>query len=191
MPEGKWASWRLNLNPFKKGRKYPIRRDEAGRTARQRAFALLDLDYTIDQVAVEVGISRETARRYHYDWGKRGKGWEIRYNTIKHLWKTDPEFSERLVDDLAKALGMTKAEVIGRLQQPSGLKRALLGQWPNRHLEGVRRGVETRLSADNRSLFPSLTPQMSRMYHWQQGNVCRDVSWRVDMGNPGIDTQVR
>ena len=147
MPGEKWASWRLNLNPFKKGRKYPIRRDETGRTARQRAFELFGLGYTIDKAAVEVGISRETARRYRYDWAKRGKGWETRYYAIKKLMKRNPEISERTVDRLAQALGMTKEEVIRKLQQPWGLKRALLGRWPNRYLEGVRRGVEARLSA--------------------------------------------
>ncbi len=143
----KRTSGKLNWNHFKKGRKYPIRRDETGRSARQRAFELFELDYAVDKVAEEVEISRETARRYHYDWGKRGKGWETRHYTIKHMWKTNPEFSERFVDDLAEALGMTKTEVIGRLQQPWGLKRALLGRWPNRYLEGVRSGVEARLSA--------------------------------------------
>ncbi len=66
---------------------------------------------------------------------------------MKHSMKANPEFSEKVVDVLAKTLGMTKQEVIWRLMQPWGLKSAVLGNWPNRHLEEARNEVEERLNA--------------------------------------------
>jgi len=56
-----------------KGRKYPIKKDEYGRSARKRAFAAFNSGARPADVASEVGISLQTACRYFSDWKKLPK----------------------------------------------------------------------------------------------------------------------
>ena len=58
-------------NVFKisrKERKYPVKRDVFGDSARKRAFELFDKGKLPSQAAQLVDISKITARRYFADW---------------------------------------------------------------------------------------------------------------------------
>jgi hypothetical protein len=55
---------------FGRSGRYSIKRDEYGRSARQRAFNAFDDGKWPAEVAKLVGISQRTARRYFADWKK-------------------------------------------------------------------------------------------------------------------------
>ena len=131
-------------NLLRGGRKYPIKRDEFGRSARQRAFWLFDTGMRPSAVAPRVGISVRTARRYCADWKKTGAD-DKRYHFVKKLIKNSSEFSEKTIEILSTGLGMSREEVIERLQKPWGLRQGLLGEWPNYNREIMEGEAESRL----------------------------------------------
>lgn len=136
---------RLRTKLGKKSRKYQIKRDEYGRSARQRAFDDFDDGKRPAKVALMVGISFRTACRYFADWKRQPKNLQMRYRIAKAVLKNDREFREKTVKSLAANLGMSKAEVAMRLQRPWGLKQLLLGKWPNYLREEIRNRAESRL----------------------------------------------
>jgi len=140
----------LNILPIKlkkKSRKYPIKRDEYGRSARQRAFDTFDLGKRPAEVSHLVGIGLRTVCRYFADWKKQPKDLELRYRIAKTAVKIDSEFSEQTIKVLATGLGMSEEEVVMRLQKPWGLKQLLMGKWPNYGRERVQSEQESRLCA--------------------------------------------
>jgi len=140
----------LNILPIKlkkKSRKYPIKRDEYGTSARQRAFEAFDQGKRPAEVVPMVEVSLRTACRYFADWKKQPKDLELRYRIAKTAVKIDSEFSEQTIKVLATGLGMSEEEVISRLQKPWGLKQLLMGKWPNYRREMVQSEQESRLRA--------------------------------------------
>lgn len=132
----------------RKTRKYPIKRDSYGRSARQRAFDAFENGKTAAEVAVMVPISARTARRYFADWKKKLPGnLEVRYRLAKAVRKSSREFSEETIESLGAHLGMSEEEVAERLQKPWGLKQLLMGRWPNRRQERAQSEAEVRLRA--------------------------------------------
>lgn len=130
----------------RKSRKYPIKRDEYGRSARQRAFELFKEGKRPAQIykpELIPGIKKNTLYRYYEDWKKLEGG--PSYATLKKLMKVSPEFTEGVVLSLSKNLGMTRQEVIRRMQRPWGLMRALKGAWPNYRLAEEQGRIESRL----------------------------------------------
>lgn len=61
--------------------------------------------------------------------------------------KESPEFSEKVVDLIAASLGMSREEVVTRMQKPWGLLQAMKGEWPDYRLDGQRAEIEDRLLA--------------------------------------------
>ena len=114
---------------FRKRRKYPIKYDEYGRSARERAFNLLDLGKTYEDVSVEVDINLETARRYYYQWKKLPRNLKNSVRLLKQILKSDPEAMKEMLNDLAQATGTTVDEVLSEIQQPHAFKRLVLGYW--------------------------------------------------------------
>jgi len=114
---------------LRKGRKYPIKRDQFGESARRRAFALFEKGRRPAEVAPQVGISCKTACRYFQDWKKLPRNLEWKYSLARAMLKRKPEFSERIIKDIVDLLGLPLDEVKARLQQPWGTKRLLLGRW--------------------------------------------------------------
>jgi transposase len=136
---------RLRIKPKKKSRKYPIKRDEYGRSARQRAFDAFDDGQRPAEVRGMVGISLSTACRYFADWKRQPKNLKMRYRIAKAILKNDREFSAETIKSLATGLGMSQEEVIIRLQRPWALKQLLVGNWPNYLREERRSQAESRL----------------------------------------------
>jgi len=121
----------LNILPIKlkkKSRKYPIKRDEYGTSARQRAFDDFDRGKRPAEVALVEGISLRTACRYFADWKKMRPNMRLTYRLHKAVLKSNDEFSEQLIEAIAANLGMSREEVIMRLQKPWGLKQLLMGK---------------------------------------------------------------
>jgi len=130
-----------------KRRKYPIIRDDLGRSARQRAFQAFKGGSTPAEVATMVPISMRTARRYYADWKKLPENVEIRYRLLRVARKHNSGFSQEIIESLGAQLEMPEAEVIERLQRPWGLKQLLMGEWPDRRQEREASEAETRLQA--------------------------------------------
>ena len=131
----------------KKARKYPIRRDMYGKSARQCAFDYFDVGKKPAEVSSLVGISPRTARRYFADWKKLPKNLELRYHTAKTMLKSNNQFSDKVVQTIASSLGMSEEEAIMRLEKPWGLKQLLTGKWPNYRRERMQSRQEARLVA--------------------------------------------
>jgi hypothetical protein len=131
----------------KRSRKYPIRRDECGRSARQRAFKAFDRGKRPSEVAQIVGISPRTAYRYFSDWKKLPRNLELRYRMMRTVRKGSPEFSQKTVDLLSSSLEMSEEEVMERLDRPWGLKQLLMGKWPDHRREREQSEAELRLRA--------------------------------------------
>lgn len=116
--------------PARKRRKYPIKYDERGQTARSRAFAAFDQGLRPAQAIQEVNISLRTARRYFADWKKRPPKLEERYQLLQYMIRRDPGLRERISQVAAELLGVPQSEILARLQTPWGRKQLLAGRWP-------------------------------------------------------------
>jgi hypothetical protein len=131
----------------KKGRKYPIKRDEFGRSARQRAFELFDQGMRPTEVARMMDVKPKTLYRYFQDWKKQGANLEGRCQVVRKIVRGSEGFSPKAIGIVAEASGMAEEEVIERLQKPWGLKQLVMGRWPNRRMEKMYSEQEARLAA--------------------------------------------
>ena len=130
-----------------KWRKYPIKRDEQGRSLRQRAFDLFDKKLRPSAIYRQhlLTIKQKTLLRYYEDW-KRKKGDHISDRMIKKVMKNNPDFTEKLTRTLSQELEMPFEEVIKRMQKPWGLQQALRGQLPDYRLKREQSEIEARLN---------------------------------------------
>ena len=128
-----------------KWRKYPIKRDENGRSLRQRAFELFDKKLRPSEIYKQqlLPVKLTTLFRYFEDWKKMGD--HNSYRITRRLMKNNPDITEKLIEALSKKLEMPVEEVIKRIQKPWGLKQALRGDWPDYGLEREQSEVEDRL----------------------------------------------
>ncbi len=130
---------------FLRGRIYPVKRDEEGQSARQRAFDLFWEGNRPAQVCKMVPISPRTACRYFEDFKKLHH--QVPYSTIRKWLRENEEFSEAVITMLAASLEMPREEVVARLQKPWGLLQAMKGEWPNYRVDRQRTSMEERLLA--------------------------------------------
>ncbi len=128
-----------------RGRKHPIKRDENGRSTRQRAFALFGEGQRPAQVCKTIPMSLRTACRYYQDFKKLHH--RVPYSTIRQWLRERPELSDRVIATLATSLDMSREEVVIRMQKPWGLLGAMKGDWPNYKLDKRRTEIEDRLLA--------------------------------------------
>jgi hypothetical protein len=151
---------------FKKRRKYHIKRNEFGKSARRCAFDAFDQGLRPAQVMREVDISLATARLYFADWQQHGPGFEPRYRFAKRLLKNHPKFSEDTIAVIGEALDMSVEEVIERLEKPWGLKQLLMGKWSDCAREARQGEAESRLRAGldivRSDEFLGVTPKRQR-----------------------------
>ena len=129
----------------RKSRKYPIKRDEYGRSKRQQAFSYFKKGYRPAQIHKEelIQLSEKTLFRYFEDWKKERP--QIPYSILKNHVTRDPEINERTIAKLSKALEIKKEEVVKRMQRPWGLMQLIKGQWPNNKVARIRSENENRL----------------------------------------------
>lgn len=141
----------MKVNPFKrlfgKRRRYPIKRDIFQMTARQWAFFYFDRGLRPSEVAPEAGISTRTARRYYAHWKKLPPAHISNYKVFSELMKNNDEIRQQIIDKVANNLGMSREEVIQRLQKPWGIKQLVMGRWPNYRRQEEQRKTEVRLEA--------------------------------------------
>ena len=114
------------LKVFKrtKRRKYPIIRDEKGKSARQRCFEMFEEQIPFKQIAAATGAKVDTVYRYHCQWSKNP---EIE-TTIKYFKKQLNPLApdrERQIELFAQVLGIPKEQFEIILHQPHGLRTVI------------------------------------------------------------------
>lgn len=148
---------------FRKRRRYPIKRDESGRSARRRCFDLFDEGSRPSEAAPIVGVSLRTACRYFQDWKKLPRCLEDKYKVVRSMMMHNPGFSESLVKDVNDILGLTLEEVRSRMEEPWGLKRLLKGKWP----EQTEKSEDTPAHVDKYKQWSRLKAAISIIYLYE------------------------
>lgn len=108
----------------KKRRKYPVKVDEEGRSARSRCFEMFAEKAPLHEIAEKAGVKVDTVRRYHQQW-KKDPRFERRYDYVKSLFnKISPE-RDKNIEMFANAWGFSKEQLELILSQPHGLRRLM------------------------------------------------------------------
>ena len=136
---------------FSKHRKYPIRRDQYGRSMRAQAFYWFQRGYRPSEIFKQqlVKAKMKTLLRYYTDWKKRDGIPSVKI--LKEHMAKHPEINYKVVSTLALRLGMTEEEVSFRLQKPWGLAQLLKGATPEAD-DNNQTEIERRLEAALRML---------------------------------------
>jgi hypothetical protein len=113
---------------IRKSRKYPIIRDENGRTARERCFELFPQLIPLKEIAKHLGLPIETVRRYHRQW-KQNQKFEGQLHFAKSLFEKKSPFRDENINIYSKAIGITPEKFVEILSQPHGLKRLMQGKF--------------------------------------------------------------
>jgi hypothetical protein len=111
----------------KKGRKYPVVRDETGKSARSRCFKMFADQVPLDEIAGLVDVKPETVRRYYLQWRQEPVHREG-YAYARHLFaRVNPRRDSNL-ELFARAWGITREQLEIVLSQPHGLRRLMTGK---------------------------------------------------------------
>ena len=108
----------------KKRRKYPIKRDDEGRSARRRCFEMFALNEPFPEIAEKLDITLDTVRRYHLQW-KKDPRFEATYQLTKGFFNKDNLERDRNLQLFASAWGYSTKQLEHILSQPHGLKRLI------------------------------------------------------------------
>ena len=128
---------------FKRSRKFPIQRDEFGKSLRQRAFEAFDEEKRPMKVSRELHANPKTVLRYFEAWKKRKQ--RLSYSTLRRHMRKNPKFSEKWIEMLADYFEVPREKIIRRMQQPWGLMDLSKGELPDKRLERTRSEIEARL----------------------------------------------
>jgi hypothetical protein len=117
------------LKVFKrtKRRKYPIIRDETGKSARQRCFEMFEEQVPFEEIAAATSAKLDTVYRCHRQWLKN-PGIETTIKYFKKLLNPLAPNRERQIELIAQVLGFSKEQVETTLRQPHGLRRLFSGK---------------------------------------------------------------
>jgi hypothetical protein len=108
----------------KKRRKYPVKLDPEGRSARSRCFELFAQKAPNQEIAKMVDLPIDTVRRYHLQWND-DPNLERKYIYAKSLFhKTNPDRDKNL-EMFACAWGYSKEQLESILSQSHGLRRLM------------------------------------------------------------------
>lgn len=132
-----------------KGRKYPIRKDDEGRSLRQRAFHEFDKGLRPAQVARELGAKPATMYHYHHDWKKSDQPLPVMYRILRIALK-HPNARRRLAERLARHFDVPVADVLERLQKPWAAKQLATGEWRSWMPDAEQKRNWARLKAAGR-----------------------------------------
>jgi len=108
-------------------RRYPIKRDEYGRSARKRAFEAFNEGKRPLEIYGDLGVSLLTTRRYYADWKKLPKGFAVHYAFMKKAFGK-PDVRRRFLDQIADLLRLPLPTLEGYFAQPWGIHKAVRGE---------------------------------------------------------------
>ena len=112
---------------WKKGRRYPVKRDEEGKSARTRCFEMFEDDVPAPEVAKAVGVKIETVYKYHQQWKTKPK-LEQQHAYFKRLLRKTAPDRERTIELIARTCGIDREELEAILQKPHGLRSMMTGK---------------------------------------------------------------
>jgi hypothetical protein len=137
----------MGLILFKKTRKYPIKRNEFGESARQQAFTLFSNGFRPAQIFRDkmVPVKKTTLFRYHSDWKKLKN--VPPYSVFRKLRKNHPEIADDNIKMLAEELKISEEEVVVLWSKPWGVKQLLSGEWPRTDRAEIQGKIQRRLVA--------------------------------------------
>jgi hypothetical protein len=118
----------FRLFGWKKRRKYPVKVDEQGRSARSRCFEMFAEDVPFNEVVKVTGVKIDTVRRYHQQWQKK-PDIERQYAYVKELFKKTTPDRDKNVELFSTTLGIEKEQFEAVLSQPHGLRRIITGKF--------------------------------------------------------------
>ncbi len=108
-------------------RKYLIKYDENGMSARSRCFELFASQTPLKEIAEDVGVKIQTVYRYHQQW-KKNPNFDRQYAYVKSLFnKTAPDRNKN-IESFSRACGIEEEEFETLLSQPRGLQRLMTGK---------------------------------------------------------------
>jgi hypothetical protein len=110
-------------------RKYPILRNDRGKTARSRCFEDFDNGDRPAKVAKKEGISQKTAYQYHWQWKKLPKHLNYKYLLVKNRLKSNPKLRENIISKLSIQLSKPEYKIRLWLESPWGIKQLVSGKW--------------------------------------------------------------
>ena len=108
----------------KKSRKYPVKLDEYGRSARSRCFEMFSDRVPLAEIAETVGVKFETVCKYRQQWEKN-PDIEGQYAYAKTLFKKTAPDRDKNIELFARALEIRKEEFEAVLSRPHGLRRLM------------------------------------------------------------------
>jgi hypothetical protein len=112
----------------KKKRKYPIKRDERGRSLRQQCMELFNEGKRPVEVAEELKMEESTAQRYFRQWKQLGPNFETTYNYTKRLLTPGSPYRDQNLKDMASVCKVPVEELEAALSRPHGLRRLMTGK---------------------------------------------------------------
>jgi len=115
------------------------------------------------EVALIVGVSLRTACRYFQDWKKLPRCLEDKYRAVRSMMAQSPDFSESVLKDVSNILDLPLEEVRSRLEEPWGLKRLLIGKWP----EQTGKSEDTPAPEDKNKQWSRLKAAISIIYLYE------------------------
>jgi CRP-like cAMP-binding protein len=112
----------------KKTRKYPIKRDARGKSARRQCFELF-ADYTAEDIVLEdiaktAGVTIETVATYYRQW-KKEPTLEKQLAFAKQLFDKNAPDRDKNLELFAKLLRIPREQLETILHQPHGLRRIM------------------------------------------------------------------
>jgi hypothetical protein len=131
----------------RKGRRYAIKRDEWGTSARARCFEMFEEGVPLPEISRTVGVPLKTVYTYHSQW-KRAPHLEVRLAYMGKLLNARNPERECNLALLAQALGIDKEQIETVLSQPYGLKRLATGKlyFPGHQEQDHRRHIALELA---------------------------------------------
>jgi len=112
----------------KKSRRYPIKRDQQGRSLRARCFERFEQGQRPAAVAMELNMKETTVFRYFTDWKRLGPNFDKQYSFVKQLFKKTAPDRDKSIESYARVLGIEKEQFEAILEKPQGLKQFLAGR---------------------------------------------------------------
>jgi hypothetical protein len=112
---------------FKRHRKYPIKRDEYGKTVRQWCFQMFEDEVPLQEIIESADVPRETVYKYQQQWLKNPH-LETQISYMKDLLDKKNPQREETVELFAILMGVDKETIEAKLLESHGLQRILTGK---------------------------------------------------------------
>ncbi len=134
----------------KKRRRYPIKRDDYGKSARTRCFEMFEDGLPLPEIARRAGVSKPTVYTYHSQW-KKHPHMDVQLSYLNGLLRRENPERERTIELLARTLGISKEDLETALSKPYGLRSLLT--WKTRFPAHEEQDYRWHMALQLASLF--------------------------------------